>query len=94
MLRLLIVHFWPILLPLLLYLLWLVLARRKATKAGEALPVFFDGPWLWTVMATLGLAIGGFIVLGLSAKGDAEGRYVPARVVDGKIIPAHIVPEP
>lgn len=94
MLRLLIVHFWPVLLPLLLYVLWLMQARRKAAKAGEAHPAFFAGPWLWAVTASLAMAIGGFIVLGLSAKGDVEGHYVPAQMVDGKIVPAHNEPEP
>lgn len=95
MLKLLVVRFWPVLLPILIYLLWLVLARRKAHKKGDPLPTFFDGPWIWTVVATLALAIGGFVFLGaLSTKDNStEGRYVPAKVIDGKIIPGHKEPE-
>lgn len=93
MLRLLVTRFWPALVPVLLYVAWLWYARRKAAKAGEAQPGFFDGPWLWAVMASLLLCIGGFIVLGLTQGGLEEGDYVPAKLVDGKIVPSHVEPE-
>ncbi|MCH2546962.1 MAG: hypothetical protein MK052_05080 [Alphaproteobacteria bacterium] len=95
MLKLLVVRFWPVFIPVLLYLLWLYLARRKADKNGEKKPTFFEGPWLWTLVATLALAVGAFMILGaVSNDGNTSGKYVPARVVDGEIIPAHTEPAP
>lgn len=95
MLRLLVTRFWPVLLPIFLYLLWLVLARRKARKNGADVPSFFDGPWLMAVVASLLILIVAFVMLGAAASSDhvTEGTYVPAKLVDGKIIPAHIEPE-
>jgi hypothetical protein len=75
-------------------MLWLALARRKARKNGDAIPKFFDGPWLWPVLASLILAISGFIYMGITASGLSEGHYVPAKVVDGRIVPAHNESEP
>lgn len=93
MLKLLITRFWPVLVPILLYVAWLWYVRRKAAKAGETQPTFFDGPWLWAVMASLLLCIGGFIMLGLTQEGLSEGHYVPAKLVGGKIMPGHAEPE-
>lgn len=93
MLKLLILRFWPVLLPVLFYLAWLAFARRKAGKSGEKKPGFFDGPWLWPVVATLLLTMGAFLWLGFSAQ-EVDGIYVPAQQVDGKIIPGHVIPDP
>lgn len=94
MLRILVVRFWPVLLPIFIYLLWLVLARRKARKAGEEGPRFFDGPWAWSVMASLGIFIALFVLMGAASQQALEqGRYVPAKMVDGKLVPAHHEPE-
>jgi hypothetical protein len=93
MLRLLIIRFWPALVPILLYAAWVCYARRKAAKAGEAPPAFFDGPWIWAVTVSLLLCIGGFIMLGLTQEGLGEGHYVPAKLVGGKIVPGHVEPE-
>lgn len=93
MLSLLIARFWPVLVPILFYVAWLAHARRKAAKAGEAQPGFFDGPYLWAATASLLLCIGGFIVLGLTQEGLSEGQYVPAKLVGGKIVPGHVEPE-
>lgn len=90
MLKLLILRFWPIFLPVLLYFAWMAFTRRKAAKAGEDKPAFKDGPWQLTVAVTLALAIGSFVVLGFTSQGsDTQGQYVPAKVVNGKIVPGH-----
>ena len=92
MLKILVTRFWPVLLPLVLYLVWLAYARRKAGKAGEKKPEFFDGPWLWPTMASLALTIGAFLWLGLSQE-PVNGTYIPAHVVDGKLVPAQTIPK-
>lgn len=92
MLKILFIRFWPVFLPLLLYLAWLAFARRKAGKAGAEKPGFFDGPWLVPVMATMGLAIAAMLYLGLSAE-EVQGSYIPAHQEDGRLVPAQIVPE-
>lgn len=94
MLKILVVRFWPVLLPILVYLAWLSYARRKAGHAETPKPGFFDGPWHWAVGAALLMAVGSMVLLGLAVEEQTtEGRYVPARVVDGEIVPGHRAPE-
>lgn len=89
MLKLLITRFWPALIPLILYLAWLAYARRKAEAKGEEKPGFTDGPWIWPVVLTLLLAIGGFLWLGLSATPE-DGAYKPAHMENGQLVPAKV----
>lgn len=91
MLKILITRFWPVLLPLVLYLAWLAFARRKAGKEGTEKPGFFDGPWLWPTVATMVLAIASMLYLGLSMEA-VDGTYIPAHQVDGKVVPGRFVP--
>jgi hypothetical protein len=74
-------------LPFVLYYLYTRVAKRdEEGKLGHA------HPWGWLFVAGLVLAIGGFVWLGLT---DVhEGTYVPAREVNGEIVPGHYVPAP
>lgn len=90
--RLILLRFWPVLLPILLYLAWLAYARRKAGKENREKPGFTDGPWLWPTASTLLLLIGVFIWLGTSAD-PVDGTYVPAQLKDGQLIPSRIDPD-
>lgn len=93
MLKILITRFWPVLLPLVIYLAWLALARRKAGKKGEKKPGFFDGPWWLPSLASLLLAVAAFIWLGLSAE-PQKGKYIPSyQGADGEVIPGRFVPQ-
>lgn len=89
MLRLLITRFWPILLPLVLYIVWMLSERRKAAKRGEELPGLADGPWIWAVAASMLMAMGAFIWLGMSSEPET-GTYIPPRLENGKVIPSHL----
>lgn len=89
MLRLLLFRFWPVFLPILAYLLWLAVQRSKVAKAGEKKPSFFDGPWFWTVMASLLTAGVCFLFFGSTAD-PVKGEYVPPQVIDGVIVPGHV----
>lgn len=90
MLRLLLLRFWPVLIPLLLYILWLALRRRRARKNEEDIPGWLDGPWMWAVAASFILLILGFLILGIWGEGADIGQYTPARVENGRIIDGSI----
>lgn len=78
----------PLLLPTLVYALWLV-AMRRAALAGPA--PWRTLPWAWLVGAGLALATLLLFFVGVHV-GSPEGTYVPPRYIDGRVVPGHIVP--
>lgn len=91
MVKLLITRFWIALIPILLYFAWLAYARRKARKNGDVLPGIGDGPWVTTVMISLGLVMVSFVILGLSSD-PIEGEYIPTHLENGEVVPAEVKP--
>lgn len=89
MLRLILLRFWPVLLPLLFYAFWMLHCQRKAEKTGQPVPAFKDGPWVLAVTATMILAIIGFVLLRTSSEA-LDGTYIPAHMENGKLVPAEI----
>lgn len=84
---------FPILLPTLLYALWLAAERRRVEAAGTGeKPGWSDAPWLW--LLALGVFFAGVIAIAfaLLGGGDMQGTYVPPSVRDGRIVPGHIEP--
>ncbi len=84
--RYLLLKIWPALIPLALYMLWLMSQRRKAKKAGEALPTLLSGPWLPTLGVALLLATISLFYVGLSAEKNAGASYTPKKFENGKLI--------
>lgn len=91
MLRLFLFRFWPVLLPLAVYVLWILYRQHRAKKTGAPVPGFKDGPWVWVVLSCMVLAIIGFILLGLSHQ-PSEGEYIPAHMENGQMVPAKVIP--
>jgi Family of unknown function (DUF6111) len=77
----------PLLLPTVLYVLWASSVGR-AELAGTA--PWRSLPWAWLVVAGVALAI---VVLftAVETGGRRDGRYVPPRLVNGRIVPGHFV---
>lgn len=75
-------RFYPVLLPLLLYLIWFYILRGRALKKGEVPPRFRDGPIFWVLMVSLSIAVLCFFLLGFSiANLESEGGHeAPAQV--------------
>jgi hypothetical protein len=91
MLRLIIFKFWPALIPAIIYLVWLLIARKKAKKLGaQVLPGIKDGPWIEAVISTIAIVIAMFFWLALSTPVE-KGQYIPPKVVNGKIIDSQII---
>jgi hypothetical protein len=83
-------RFWPVLIPLLVYVLWLEIVGRKAVKAGQPRLLFREGPWYWLVLATLGTALLCFLWLGATIE-NKKGTYVPPHMENGVMVPGEIV---
>ncbi len=93
MIKLLLLRFWPVLIPVLVYWLWLRTVAAKARKEGKPAPLFRDGPWYWLVLASLGMAVLCFLFWGGSGEA-VKGDYIPPHVENGKVIPGHVEPKP
>ena len=79
----------PLLLPTLLYLVWL-----RATRWSEANGVvaWHKLPWVWLAVAGVALTALVLLVVTVGFGSPARGIYVPPRVENGEIVPGHIEP--
>ena len=84
--RLLILKAWPALIPIALYLIWILHRRRKAKKLGEPLPALLSGPWVPTLAVSLALFGSSLIFYALSSENNAGVSYQPKRFENGKLI--------
>jgi hypothetical protein len=91
MIRILLTIVLPLLLPTLLYLVWLA-GSRGAAELAAAGP-WRTLPWTWLVLA--GLALTTLFLVFVNVRVGSEGTYVPPQYIDGRVVPGHIVaPEP
>ncbi len=89
--RILLNYLLPLLLPLVVYGIWLALARRKARLAGAAeVPGWGNAPWTWLLVAGIGLVSVGLVTLALVGDGPTGGTYVPPQFIDGEIVPGRM----
>jgi hypothetical protein len=89
MIRVLLVNLLLILTPLILYFTYIYL-RRRNTPDSE---IMENAPIFWLLAAGVGLMLLGLVVLGQWETGEIEGRYVPPRIEDGRIVPGHFEPQ-
>ncbi len=87
--RILLNYLLPIILPFVIYGVWLAFARYKAKTAGaEGAPEWRDAPWTWLVIASAGLVAASFVVLALQGGSSPGETYIPPRYLEGEIVPA------
>lgn len=87
--RILLTFLLPLLLPTMIYVAWLYTARPGQYAAPTPWRAL---PWPWLVAAGLGLMALMLYGMGARLGGEPEGTYVPPHVVDGRVVPGHIVP--
>jgi hypothetical protein len=89
MIRIFFTYVLPLLLPTLIYVLWVWNARRRHDPDGEDdLPGLRRGPLFWSLTSGFLLMIAGLITIALMA-GDPpdSGAYQSPRLKGGKILP-------
>ena len=80
----------PLLLPTVMYLLWVTTlrpARRDGATLCRALP------WVWLAGAGIALLAIVLFVVTVHFGGRQEGVYVPPRWENGHVVPGHIEPK-
>ncbi|MBM3601203.1 MAG: hypothetical protein FJX35_23645 [Alphaproteobacteria bacterium] len=82
----------PILTPMALYMAWIALAqwRARAKGVGEA-PQYGDAPWTMLAVAGVALLAITLAATALLSGDDPATRYLPPRIIDGKIVPGTAV---
>jgi hypothetical protein len=79
----------PLLLPTVIYLLWLVSFGRGRSSGGA---MAWQGlPWVWLGLAGFVLAAAALFVL-VGRSGPQTGTYVPPHFEDGRVVPGHMEP--
>jgi len=87
---LLLLRFWPVLIPLIAYWLWLTYVGRKATIEGKPVLRFRDGPWYWVVLSSLLIGLLCFLFLAEEATDGVKGDYIPPHMENGTLVPGRV----
>ena len=91
MLRTTLIHILILLAPTILFIAFLILTRRLQLSRSQMAAQLRKMPWVRLLGSGLVLAAASLVVWALTAGGDPEGTYVPARIVDGEIVPGEVV---
>ncbi len=90
--RILLSYVLPLILPLLLYCIWLAVHRWRRQASGAAVPEAWglrDAPWTWLFIGGIALLGASLVSLALLGSSPPESKYVPSSIVDGEIVPSH-----
>lgn len=80
-----IIRFWPVFIPVLLYLVWHEVRKRKARKAGDEPAHIAEGPWVSVLLATLALAVVCVLWFGFTVEKRTDVQYQPPQMKDGQL---------
>jgi hypothetical protein len=81
--------FLPLVLPTVLYLVWLQAVRWA--QAGDAVS-WRALPWVWLGVTGVALAVLVLFVVTVHFGTSVPGIYVPPHVENGQVVPGHIQP--
>ena len=87
MTRILVTIVLPLVLPSLLFALWLAARRRRVVGGAIA-------RWPWLLGAGVVLTAITLFIVSVQFGQAPQGNYVPPRVVGGQVQPGHVVPKP
>ncbi|HXC30485.1 MAG TPA: DUF6111 family protein [Stellaceae bacterium] len=79
----------PLLLPTVVYLLWLRTARWSAVGHPVA---WHKLPWVWLALSGVMLTAAVLVVVTVGFGTAMPGIYVPPQIENGQIVPGHIKP--
>ena len=88
--RIFLTYVLPLLMPTVLYVLYLVVSRRIMGGKGELAETLRRVPWLWLFGGGLVLVGISLAIYSLTTGGETHRPYVPPRVEDGQVVPGHV----
>ncbi len=93
MVRILLTYVLPLVAPALVFVLWTWARATYIRSHGGQPPAIEDGPWFWLTLAGGLLLLATLAGTALLTEGGKPGdKYVPPRVIDGKVVPGHHEP--
>ena len=82
----------PLITPIIVYAIYVALARRKARLAGEGrLPRWQEAPWSLIIASGITLMVIALIGHRFMTGVEPGAKVAPPRVVDGEIEPSRVV---
>lgn len=85
MIRVLFEYLIPFLLPSGVFVVYVMLTRKRG---GEELEQRLrDGPWFWLIVGGFILAAAALFLSGLREGGEPSGTYRPPHLEDGRVVP-------
>jgi hypothetical protein len=78
----------PLLVPSVLYLLWVCATGRWAMGAGLT-----SLPWPWLLASGVILMALTLITVSVHYGNSPQGAYVPPRIEGDRVVPGHVVPQ-
>lgn len=80
----------PLLLPTVIYVIWLSAARSSGANGAVA---WRKLPWVWLALSGVGFAAVVLFVVTVGFGTTTPGVYVPPHIENGRIVPGHVEPE-
>jgi hypothetical protein len=87
MIRFLLQYLMPLLLPTAVFVVWILLTRKRAGDSRSVAQRLQEGPWTILIVVGLVMAIAGMGYLALNDGPDSGKTYQPLRIEDGQVIP-------
>jgi len=90
MLRTALFHIALLLAPAVLFMIYLIVARKVRLSKSDTAKMLRDLPWPWLLGIGIALMAASLVVLSMSSGDDRGGTYVPPHMEDGKVVPAKV----
>ena len=91
MTRMLLQYVLPLLLPAAVFLVWVLLTRKRPDGQETAMQRLQQGPWFWLVVGGFTLMAAGLGYLGLTQGSKPGGTYQAPRYEGGRVVPGEVV---
>ena len=90
MIRILLTYILPLILPAVLYVLWVSVSRKFGSSPERQLR---DGPWFWIIIMGFALMSGALVTWGVTDGEAPGGKYEAPRFEDGRVVPGQVTPK-
>ena len=90
MLRTALFHIALLLAPAVLFMIYLIVARKVRLSKSDTAKMLRDLPWPWLLGIGIALMAASLVVLSMSSGEARGGTYVPPHIEAGKVVPAKV----